>query len=153
KPLRAQPARGSSGDQGRVAGAGPTGSPGEGPTRVTLTSRLTTSAPALEDASVPSAFTLRGFAALQPRPPSRETCISATERRFFLHVTADRLEDEQGYVPVTGVLAGEGELVRVYLDRQTSPAAVAPGLIDEIVRLLDREIIPRSRAIVGEHAD
>jgi hypothetical protein len=151
KPLNPQPARASSGDQGRVAGAGPTGSPGEWPTRVTSTSRFTTSAPAL--ASVPSAFTLRGFAALQPRPPSLEMCTPATERRFFLHVTADRLEDEQGYVPVTGVLAGEGDLVRVYLDRETSAATVAPGLIDEIVRLLDREIIPRSRAIVGEHAD
>lgn len=75
------------------------------------------------------------------------------ERRFFLHVTADRLEDERGYVPVTGFLAGEGDQVRVYLDRQTSPAELAPGLIDELIRLLDREIIPRSREIVGEHAD
>jgi hypothetical protein len=78
---------------------------------------------------------------------------AAAERQFFLHVTADRLEDEQGYVPVTGRLAGEGDRVRVYLDRQTAPEEIAPGLIDEIIRLLDAEIIPRSREVVGEHAD
>jgi hypothetical protein len=78
---------------------------------------------------------------------------AAAERQFFLHVTADRLEDEQGYVPVTGRLAGEGVRVRVYLDRQTAPEETAPGLIDEIIRLLDGEIIPRSREFVGEHAD
>jgi hypothetical protein len=78
---------------------------------------------------------------------------AAAERQFFLHVTTDRLEEEQGYVPVTGRLAGEGDHVRVYLDRQTAPADMAPGLIDEIIRLLDGEIIPRSREFLGEHAD
>jgi len=82
-----------------------------------------------------------------PRTPG------AAERRFFLHVTADRIEDEKGYVPVTGVLAAEGENVRVYVDRATPPVEVAPGLIDEIIRLFDFEIIPRSREIVGVHAD
>lgn len=76
-----------------------------------------------------------------------------SERRFFLHVTSDALEDVRGYVPVTGVLAGEGRRVRVYLDRDAPSAEPAPDLIAEIIRLLDDEIIPRSRAVLGEHAD
>jgi hypothetical protein len=102
---------------------------------------------------------------LQPRsiaqalPPQFAGVVPAegvagpVKRRFFLHVTADKLEDGQGYAPVCGSLVGEGHRVRVYLDRQTSPGDPAPGLIDEIIRLLDDEIIPRSRDFLGEHAD
>ncbi len=43
--------------------------------------------------------------------------------------------------------------MRVYVDRQTSPGDLAPELVDEMIRLFDLEIIPRSREIVGEHAD
>lgn len=78
---------------------------------------------------------------------------SAVQRRFFLHVTDDALEDERGYVPVVGILADEGKHVRVYLDREVSESDLAPGLIDEVIRLLDEEIIPRSRELLGEHAD
>ena len=74
-------------------------------------------------------------------------------RRFFLHVTADALEDERGYVPVQGMLAGEGKYARVYLDNDVPKSGLAPGLIVEIIRLLDEEIIPRSRKLLGEHAD
>jgi hypothetical protein len=95
----------------------------------------------------------------QPRPPeySRVEHVlglaPAAERRFFLHASAGKLEDKQGYVPVTGMLAGEGAQVRVYLDRQTPPEELSPGFVEEIVRLLDDEIIPRSRDFLGEHAD
>jgi hypothetical protein len=82
-----------------------------------------------------------------------EGIAAAVERMFYLHVTADRLEDARGYVAVSGSLVGEGDQVRVYLDRQTSPADVAPGLMDDIIRLLNDEIIPRSRDFLGEHAD
>lgn len=85
-----------------------------------------------------------------------EKCGSASipsQRRFFLHVTADALEDERGYIPVEGTLAGEGKSVRVYLDREVTLSDLAPGLIAEIIRLLDKEIIPRSREFLGEHAD
>jgi hypothetical protein len=95
------------------------------------------------------------LASRTPNPPIARTIHErgASERRFFLHVTADRLDDERGYVPVTATLAGEGERVRVYVDRQTSPGELASGLIDEMIRLFDAEIIRRSREIVGEHAD
>ncbi len=77
----------------------------------------------------------------------------APERRFFLHVTADGLADERGYVPVTGIPAQEGACVRVYVDRQTSPGDLTPGLIDDTIRFLECEIIPRSREIIGMHDD
>ena len=78
---------------------------------------------------------------------------AASGRRFFLHVTADALENECGYVPVQGMLAGEGKYARVYLDSDVPKSGLAPGLIGEIIRLLDEEIIPRSRELLGEHTD
>lgn len=104
-------------------------------------------------------FSLGQMGFIRPIGPIRPIAISQTspaspaERRFFLHVTANPLEDERGYVPVTGTLASEGNMVRVYVDRQTVPAEIAPGLIDAIIRLLETEIIPQSRALIGEHAD
>lgn len=76
---------------------------------------------------------------------------TAPERRFFLHVTSDPLEDPQGYVPVTGSLAGVGRSVQVYVDREM--AEPASGLVAEIIRLMDDEIIPRSQELIGEHTD
>lgn len=75
------------------------------------------------------------------------------ERRFFLHVTAAPLEDPQGYVPITGRLAAEGLHARVYVDVELPISDLAPGLVAETIRLLDDEIIPRSRELLGEHAD
>ncbi len=93
--------------------------------------------------------------AMPPLPALADpfSLAGAAERSFFLHVTTDPLEDERGYVPVIGILAGEGDRVRVYLDRHSSPSQLSPGLIDETIRLLDREIIPHSRLLIGEHAD
>ncbi|HEY2250664.1 MAG TPA: hypothetical protein VGH74_06370 [Planctomycetaceae bacterium] len=97
----------------------------------------------------------------QREAPARESVgtsslalrVGIPQRRFFLHVTADALEDERGYVPVQGRLAGEGTCVRVYLDHEMRESDLAAGLIGEVIRLLDEEIIPRSREFLGEHAD
>jgi hypothetical protein len=96
-------------------------------------------------------------------PPLAASCQSAWTgqagslplrvRRFFLHVTAAALEDERGYAPVEGVVASEGKLVRVYLDRDMPESNLAPGLVAEIIRLFDEEIVPKSRELLGEHAD
>src|SRR5262249_22792725 len=75
------------------------------------------------------------------------------ERRFFIQIVGGSPEDERDYVAVTGTLAGEGDRVRVYVDRETGPTETAPSLIDEIIALLDQDIIPHSRVVVGEHAD
>src|SRR5205814_566701 len=83
----------------------------------------------------------------------RNGALTASQRRFFLHVTTDPLEDDRGYVPVQGILAAEGKCVRVYLDRDVSESNLAPGLIATVIHLLDEDIIPRSRVLLGEHAD
>jgi hypothetical protein len=95
------------------------------------------------------------------RPPAWWASLRSThpthlvprERRFFLHVTTAPLEDEHGYVPVVGVVSAEGEQVRVYVDRELSSSALEPGLAGEIIRLLEHQIIPRSRVLIGEHID
>ncbi|MBI3864460.1 MAG: hypothetical protein HY290_21470 [Planctomycetia bacterium] len=74
-------------------------------------------------------------------------------RRFFLHVSAGPLEDACGHVPIMARPAGEGRLVRIYVDAEVAAADLAPGLVAETIRLLDDEIIPRSRELLGEHAD
>jgi len=87
-------------------------------------------------------------------PPASDATITGTaQRRFYLHVADDSPEDPRGYVPVAAQLVAEGRRVRVYLDRQESSSGSGAALIDEIVRLLDDEIIPRSMEILGEHAD
>lgn len=108
-----------------------------------------------------SAFAPSGLNTFVVAPTQRVAlrCKTATlqaatgTRRFFLHVTADPLEDPRGYVPVEARVAGEGKDVRVYVDRQSADSQVESGLVDEIIRLLDDEIIPRSRKLLGEHAD
>ncbi|MFN0050964.1 MAG: hypothetical protein ACKV0T_02160, partial [Planctomycetales bacterium] len=72
---------------------------------------------------------------------------------FFLHVTDTPLEDQRGYVSVRATLVGEGDQVRVYRDLQVTPGEIANGLVRELIELLDRQILPRSRVILGQHRD
>jgi hypothetical protein len=78
---------------------------------------------------------------------------STVERRFHLHVTDTPLEDTRGYTQVKALLAAEGHFVRVFRDVQIKPGEIAPGLIEEIIHLLDERIIPRSRDFLGAHVD
>jgi hypothetical protein len=103
--------------------------------------------------ATPSAFAETVSSGCVTETEKCDSASGAPQRRFFLHVTADALEDERGYVPVEGVIAGEGKLARVYLDRDVPESNLAPGLIAEIIRLFDEEIIPRSREFMGVHAD
>lgn len=63
------------------------------------------------------------------------------------------LEDPRGYVRVMATVVAEGRDVRVYSDTRVTPGEIAPGLIEEVIRLLDERIIPRSREFLGTHAD
>ncbi|MBS0265663.1 MAG: hypothetical protein JSS02_27270 [Planctomycetes bacterium] len=74
-------------------------------------------------------------------------------RRFYLHVTEKRLEDPQGYAAIEGHLVQEGRAVRVYLDSSQTVQDLAPGLINFIVNVLDAEIIPQSRELLGDLVD
>ncbi|HEY3968753.1 MAG TPA: hypothetical protein VGM05_29665 [Planctomycetaceae bacterium] len=90
---------------------------------------------------------------IQPDRFHHPAASDSSRRRFFLHVTAGPLEDPGAYVPITGVLAGEGQHVRIYVDSDLSAGDLAPELVSETIRLLDAEIIPRSRELIGIHAD
>ena len=48
---------------------------------------------------------------------------------------------------------GEGTAVRIYLDQEVGPDEIAEGLIAEIIRLFEREIIPRGTEWLGPVAD
>src|SRR5690606_27089196 len=74
-------------------------------------------------------------------------------RTFHLHVTEGPLDDPRHYAPIEGLSVAEGRTVRVFLDRQMSPRALFPGLLDEIVRLMDDDIVPRTREVLGTHRD
>eukprot|EP00913_Durusdinium_trenchii_P023441 g22019.t1 len=95
-------------------------------------------------------------------PPAEESFDTATvsqptaargERTFFLHVTAGSLDDPRQYARVQARLIATGRHVRVYLDDQQSERELRAGLADEIVRMFDEEIIPKSGRWLGQHRD
>lgn len=63
------------------------------------------------------------------------------------------LDEGRNYARVTSRLIQEGSAVRVYLDDQQAPQELPKGLAEEVARILDEEVIPRSREILGAHAD
>src|SRR5262245_61985867 len=79
--------------------------------------------------------------------------IAPAERHFHLHVADLDLENPRGYTLVAAQNIAEGRCARIYLDAQLSAADLAPGLATEIVRLLDDEIVLRSRELLGVHHD
>lgn len=87
----------------------------------------------------------------QPCGSLGDTSIS--EREFFLHVTEGDLSDPNQYVCVKAINVREGKYVRVYLDAQENRCNIASNLIDEIVRIFDDEIVPRSKSLYGQCRD
>ncbi len=82
-----------------------------------------------------------------------QTGAEKTDRTFHLHVTDGPLDDARQYAKVRGVLVAEGQFVRVFLDSQMHPGQLAQGLVSEIVRLFDGEIVPGSRDVLGTFRD
>lgn len=89
-------------------------------------------------------------------PPTRHqptnTHIPA-ERTFHLHVTDGPLDDPRQYAKVTGRRVAEGRFVRVFLDSNMHEGQLAAGLVPEIVRLFDEQIVPGSRPVLGTFRD
>ncbi len=77
----------------------------------------------------------------------------ATKREFYLHVTDGPLDDARQYAKVMAHRVAEGRLVRVFLDSQMQSGQLARGLVAEIVRLFDEEIVPNSREVLGQFRD
>jgi hypothetical protein len=74
-------------------------------------------------------------------------------REFYLHVTDGSLEDPRQYVCVSARVIAEGRQVRVYWDEQASASARQQETADEIVRLLEEDIIPGFREMLGQFRD
>ncbi|MEX0700735.1 MAG: hypothetical protein WD069_01425 [Planctomycetales bacterium] len=83
---------------------------------------------------------------------ARPTADSAA-RTFSLHVTEGPLDDPRQYARIAAQPIAEGRSVRVYLDDCLRPRDLFPGLAEEIVRLVDEEVVPRSRRVLGTHRD
>lgn len=88
--------------------------------------------------------------ASQPR-----TAVSRNpeQRTFYLHVTDGPLDDARQYAKVVSHRVAEGNFVRVYLDSQMEARALARGLVPEIIRLFDEEIVPESQRVLGHFRD
>lgn len=74
-------------------------------------------------------------------------------RDFFLHVADGGLEDPDSYVRVSCRLVGEGDHVRVYLDSEVTRSELAPGLVDEVIHVMDRSTIPATSQRLGRYYD
>ncbi len=74
-------------------------------------------------------------------------------KTFYLHVTDGSLDDKKQYAKVLSSLVGKGRNVRIYLDQQLDTRQLAPGLVGEIVRLFDEEIIPITSRSLGRYRD
>lgn len=74
-------------------------------------------------------------------------------RTFHLHVTDGPLDDARQYAKVVSHRVAEGRSVRVYLDSQMRTAQLAKGLVADIVRLFDEEVVPNSRKVLGQFRD
>jgi hypothetical protein len=74
-------------------------------------------------------------------------------RSFSLHVTDGSLDDPHQYAKVAAHEVARGRQVRVYLDDHQLAKDLAPGLIESIADLFDKELIPRFQAILGTYRD
>jgi hypothetical protein len=85
--------------------------------------------------------------------PANRIAPNKAARNFYLHVTDGDLDDSKQYTQVEGRLVAEGNEVRIYLDRQQSRKDLSPLLLEEMVSLFDREIVPSFRENLGECRD
>ncbi|MFQ5732946.1 MAG: hypothetical protein ACE5KM_13480 [Planctomycetaceae bacterium] len=72
---------------------------------------------------------------------------------FFLHVAEGRLDDPRQYARIATREIALGAHVRVLVDRQVGESRGLQQTASEIVRLFEREILPRFRTTLGPHCD
>lgn len=77
----------------------------------------------------------------------------ASTREFSIHVTEGPIEDPANYAKVVGKIVREGRHVRVYLDQQQPERHLNPGLLDDIVDVLDNRVMPRLSEFLGRYRD
>ena len=95
----------------------------------------------------------------QPLPEISETISEkpeprlGTTREFFLHVTDGELDDPKQYARITARSVLGGQRVRVFLDQQLSDGEVPQSRIEELVRTLETDVIPRIESQFGALQD
>lgn len=70
-------------------------------------------------------------------------------REFFLHVTDGDLDDPKQYARISAANVACGTRVRVFADQQLTKGEVPQSRIDELVRMLDADVIPRVESQFG----
>lgn len=78
---------------------------------------------------------------------------AAQSRTFHLHVTDGPLDDPRHYTRIAARLIAVGESVGVYLDTSVRESKRVQATAAEVVSLLQHEILPRCRRLVGRHRD
>lgn len=117
-----------------------------------------------DDERASSAITLLGkidHKCRNPLLPSDDSSMLRAEnpqsqvglRDFFLHVTDGSLNDPKQYARITAFNAASGTRVRVFVDQQLARGEVPQTRIDEIIRLLDQDIVPRVESQYGPLKD
>lgn len=95
----------------------------------------------------PTVFSLSstpGTCSLQPFVSPRE---------FFLHVTDGDLDDPKHYTRITARNIACGTRVRIFVDQQLATGEVSQSRIDEMVRMLEDDVVPRVESQFGPLSD
>lgn len=74
-------------------------------------------------------------------------------REFFLHVTDGSLDDPKQYARITAGNVACGTRVRIFVDQQLARGEVPQSRIDELVRLLEDDVVPRVESQFGPLSD
>ncbi len=78
---------------------------------------------------------------------------SAETKTFYLHTTDGPLDNPHHYTKIAARQIAIGEQVAVFLDSQLNEHQLAPGMVDEIVHLMDSQVIPKTEKLLGRFTD
>ena len=74
-------------------------------------------------------------------------------QEFFLHVTDGELDDPKQYARISAANVACGSRVRVFVDQQLAKEEVSQSRIDELVRMLESDVVPRVESQFGPLRD
>jgi hypothetical protein len=88
--------------------------------------------------------------AIQPFETSSAAAkLPVTSREFWIHVTAQPLEDRRGYQKVVAKLVCRNASVQVYVDQHAAGGAELMSQANRIAEVLDREVVPAVQKFIG----
>ncbi len=87
-----------------------------------------------------------------PQPDKSDQPLGTT-RDFFLHVTDGDLDDPKQYARITARSVACGNRVRIFLDQQLPAGEVPQPRIEELLRTLETDVVPRIESQFGQLRD